>query len=226
MMMLRRALRPAFVRSLATLPYVAEGLKAGVKGPYKLPALPYAGDALEPAISAETLGLHHGKHHQTYVTKLNAALEEKEQPPLEDLIETATGGVFNNAAQIWNHTFYWHSMAPGGGGEPTGAIKAAIDESFGDFATFKAEFSSKAALHFGSGWVWLVRGDDGKLTIHESHDAGNPLRDGAGLPLLTCDVWEHAYYVDRRNVRPDYVEAWWSRVNWDFANETLAALEK
>eukprot|EP00920_Eleutheroschizon_duboscqi_P027977 GHVT01068358.1.p2 GENE.GHVT01068358.1~~GHVT01068358.1.p2 ORF type:complete len:168 (+),score=9.80 GHVT01068358.1:661-1164(+) len=141
---------------------------------------------------------------------------------LEDIIKSAEGGMFNNAAQIWNHSFYWKSMKPGGGGPPTGAIKERINQDFGDFDKFKAQFSAAAAGHFGSGWAWLILGKDGTLKIHQTHDAATPIRDNVGLPLLTCDVWEHAYYIDYRNNRPEYVKAWWNVINWDFANENLA----
>lgn len=190
---------------------------------HELPSLPYANDALEPHISAETLSFHHGKHHAGYVKKLNAAIESDESlqgKSLEELVKTTSGGVFNNAAQTWNHTFYWHSMSPNGGGEPTGAIKEAIDRDFGSFDAFKAAFTKEASTHFGSGWAWLVKNADGKLEVTSTHDAGCPLTDGK-TPLLTCDVWEHAYYIDRRNARPDYIASWWSLVNWDFANANL-----
>lgn len=189
---------------------------------FSLPALPYAQDALAPHISAETLSYHYGKHHQGYVNKLNAATEGKPEADksLEDLIKTAEGGLFNNAAQIWNHTFYWNSMSPNGGGEPTGAIADAIKRDFGDFASFKEKFSAAAGGHFGSGWAWLVKNGEGKLEIVDTHDAGCPLRDGL-TPILTCDVWEHAYYVDYRNARPEYIKAWWNLINWEFANKNL-----
>ncbi len=187
---------------------------------FTLPELPYAKDALAPHISPETLDFHHGKHHAAYVNNLNTFA--KDDPSIagksvEDLVRTASGKVFNNAAQVWNHTFYWHSMRPGGGGEPTGAIKASIDKSFGSFSSFKEQFSAKAAGHFGSGWAWLVKTDSG-LAIVDTHDAGCPLT-AEQTPVLTCDVWEHAYYVDYRNARAKYIEAWWSLVNWDHANK-------
>ncbi len=190
---------------------------------FSLPALPYSKDALSPHISAETLEFHHGKHHQGYVTKLNAAVEADaslQGKSLEDIIASTSGGVFNNAAQVWNHTFYWHSMSPNGGGAPTGAIADAIDAAFGDFDSFKAAFSAAAGGQFGSGWAWLVQSADGKLEITTTGNAGTPLTDGV-TPILTCDVWEHAYYVDYRNARPAYIEAWWKLVNWDFANKNL-----
>jgi len=189
---------------------------------FTLPELPYAKDALAPHISAETLDFHYGKHHQAYVNNLNTFA--KDDPSLngksiEDLVRTASGKVFNNAAQVWNHTFYWQSMKPQGGGEPTGAIKAAIDKSFGGFSAFKEKFSASATAHFGSGWAWLVKTDSG-LEIIDTHDAGCPLTQNK-KPILTCDVWEHAYYIDYRNARAKYVEAWWNLVNWDHANTQI-----
>lgn len=187
---------------------------------YELPPLPYERDALAPHISAETLDFHYDKHHAGYVNKLNNLLKDASRP-LEELIRTETGAVFNNAAQIWNHTFYWKSMKPNGGGEPTGAIAKKINEDFGDFKAFKDRFSLSATGHFGSGWAWLVLTPDKKLIVHDTHDATNPLRDGSGKPILTCDVWEHAYYIDYRNDRAKYVNSWWNLVNWDFANKNL-----
>lgn len=192
---------------------------------FQLPPLPYPKDALKPHISPETLDFHYGKHHAAYVTKLNGLVKgtDWESKSLDELLKKAEGPMFNNAAQIWNHTFYWKSMKPNGGGEPTGAIKAKIEEDFGSFEKFKTDFSAAAAGHFGSGWAWLLLGGDRKLKIHQTHDAGNPIRDGGGTPLLTCDVWEHAYYIDYRNDRAGYIKAWWNTINWDFANENLAA---
>jgi Fe-Mn family superoxide dismutase len=188
---------------------------------FELPELPYSKDALAPHISAETLDYHYGKHHAGYVTKLNAAVDGGEWAgkSLEEIIKGASGGVFNNAAQIWNHTFYWSSLKPGGGGAPTGAIADAINDKWGSFDKFKEEFTAKAGTLFGSGWAWLVKGDSG-LEIVQTSNAGCPLTDGV-TPILTCDVWEHAYYVDYRNARPKYIDAWWSLVNWDFANANL-----
>jgi superoxide dismutase, Fe-Mn family len=189
---------------------------------FTLPELPYPKDALAPHISAETLEFHHGKHHAGYVKKLNAAVEADSSlagKSLEDLIRSTSGGVYNNAAQVWNHTFYWNSMSPNGGGEPTGAIADAIKKDFGSFGDFKEQFSKAAAGHFASGWAWLVKDGD-KLAIHDTHDAINVLPKGV-KPILTCDVWEHAYYIDYRNARPDYLEAWWNVVNWDHANAQL-----
>lgn len=189
---------------------------------FTLPELPYAQDALAPHISAETLSFHYGKHHQGYVNKLNAAVEADASlagKSLEDLIQTQQGGVYNNAAQVWNHTFYWQSMSPGGGGEPSGAIADAINKDFGSFGDFKSAFTKAAGGHFGSGWAWLVKDGD-KLVITDTHDAGNVLPKGV-KPILVCDVWEHAYYIDYRNARPQYIEAWWNLVNWDHANSQL-----
>lgn len=190
---------------------------------FELPALPYGKTDLEPHISSETLDYHHGKHHAGYVAKLNAAIEADaglQGKTLEQIVLSAKGGVFNNAAQVWNHTFYWNSMSPKGGGAPTGAIAKAIDEAFGSFDAFKSAFSTAAGGQFGSGWAWLVKNAAGGLEIVTTSNAGTPLTDGH-TPILTCDVWEHAYYVDYRNARPKYVEAWWSLVNWDFANANL-----
>ncbi len=188
----------------------------------ELPALPYAMDALEPVISKETLEFHYGKHHQAYVTKLNDAIKgtDLENVDLEDIVKTSEGGIFNNAAQVWNHTFYWNCMAPNAGGEPTGKIAEAINESFGSFEAFKEQFSQAAATLFGSGWAWLVKNTEGKLEITQEVNAGNPMTSGL-KPLLTCDVWEHAYYVDYRNARPTYIESFWKLVNWEFVNQQL-----
>jgi Fe-Mn family superoxide dismutase len=191
---------------------------------FVLPELPYAKDALAPHISAETLDFHHGKHHQTYITNLNKFVEADpslQGKSLEELILSTKGGVFNNAAQIWNHTFYWHCLSPNGGGAPTGQIGALITETWGSFDTFREKFSAAAVGQFGSGWAWLVQGDDGKLEIVGGGAAENPMTHGK-RPILTCDVWEHAYYIDYRNARAKYVEAWWNLVNWDFANQNLA----
>jgi Fe-Mn family superoxide dismutase len=190
---------------------------------FTLPELPYPKDALAPHISAETLDFHHGKHHNAYVTKLNELVGADGSlagKSLEDLVRTTSGGVFNQAAQVWNHTFYWHSMKPQGGGEPTGAVLEAINKAFGSVADFKAKFSAAAAGQFGSGWAWLVKDGSG-LAITTTSNAGCPLTEGK-TPLLTCDVWEHAYYIDYRNARPKYVEAWWNLVNWDFVAKNLA----
>ena len=189
---------------------------------FELPPLPYAQDALEPHISAETLEYHYGKHHQTYVTNLNnlTAGKPEAEMSLEELIKTSSGGVFNNAAQVWNHSFYWNCLSPNGGGAPTGALAEAIDQAFGSFEKFKEQFSTSAATNFGSGWTWLVKKADGSLAIVNTSNAGNPMTDG-DTPLLTCDVWEHAYYIDYRNARPKYVESFWNLVNWDFVASNL-----
>lgn len=187
---------------------------------HKLPELPYAKNALAPTISEETLEFHYGKHHQAYVTNLNNLIKggEFENSSLEDIIKKSSGGIFNNAAQVWNHTFYWHSLAPNAGGEPSGKIGEAINKSFGSFAAFKEKFSASAVGNFGSGWTWLVKKADGSLEIVNTSNAGCPIKDGLNA-LLTIDVWEHAYYVDYRNARPKYVEAFWNLVNWKFAEE-------
>ena len=184
---------------------------------HKFPDLPYAQDALAPTISAETLEYHYGKHHQTYVTNLNNLIAgtEFENASLEEIISKADGGLFNNAAQVWNHTFYWNCLSPNGGGAPTGALADAINSSFGSFDEFKQKFSTSAATNFGSGWTWLVKNSDGSIAIVNTSNAGCPLTEGQ-TPLLTIDVWEHAYYVDYRNARPKYLESIWGIVNWDF----------
>ncbi len=184
---------------------------------HTLPELPYPENALEPHISAETIQYHYGKHHATYVDKLNGLVAgtEFENAPLEEMIEKADGAVFNNAAQVWNHSFYWNCMGPNGGGEPSGALGSAIEEFFGDFGAFKEQFAAAALSNFGSGWTWLVKTSQGGLEIVNTDDAENPMTQGH-VPLLTCDVWEHAYYIDYRNARPAYLEAFWKLVNWDF----------
>lgn len=184
---------------------------------HKLPELPYEMNGLEPHISAETLEYHYGKHHATYVDKLNKMIPgtEFESASLEDIIKKASGGIFNNAAQVWNHTFYWNCMSPKGGVKPQGELAEAMDKTFGDFASFKKQFAESAAGNFGSGWTWLVKNAKGELEIVNTSNAANPMTDGM-QPLLTCDVWEHAYYIDYRNARPEYVEAFWELVNWDF----------
>lgn len=189
---------------------------------FELPPLPYPMDALAPHISRETLEYHYGKHHQAYVNKLNTLVPgtEFDGKTLEDIILKADGGIFNNAAQIWNHTFYWNSMDPQGGGDPCDALAAAIDDAFGSVAAFKEKFTNAALTQFGSGWAWLVKNNAGQLDIVSTSNAGNPLRDGL-TPLLTCDVWEHAYYIDTRNDRGKYVNNFWSLVNWDFAAANL-----
>jgi Fe-Mn family superoxide dismutase len=187
-----------------------------------LPELPYAKDALEPHISAETLEYHYGKHHATYVDKLNGLVPgtEFESASLEDIIKKASGGIFNNGAQVWNHTFYWNCLSPNGGGAPSGDLGKAIDDAFGGFDAFKEAFTNSAVNNFGSGWTWLVKDASGKLEIVNTSNAANPMTDGK-TPVLTCDVWEHAYYIDYRNARPKYMEAFWNLVNWDFAGSNL-----
>lgn len=196
---------------------------------FELPALPYAQDALEPHISANTLSFHHGKHHNTYVTNLNNLVKDTDLAgkSLEEIVKAVAGdaakaGVFNNAAQVWNHTFYWHSMSPNGGGAPSGAIAAKIDEDFGSYDKFVEEFKAAATTQFGSGWAWLVL-DGGKLKVTKTANADSPIAHGQ-TPLLTIDVWEHAYYLDFQNRRPDYIATFLdSLVNWDFVNQNLAA---
>lgn len=191
---------------------------------FELPALPYANNRLVPYISEETLEFHYGKHHQTYVTNLNNLVPgtEFEGLSLEEIIVKSSGAIFNNAAQVWNHTFYWNSLAPNAGGEPTGALAEAINATFGSYAKFKEDFAKCAVTTFGSGWAWLVKNADGSLALVSTSNAGCPLTTGQ-TPLLTCDVWEHAYYIDYRNARPAYLEAFWALVNWDFAAANYAA---
>ncbi len=190
---------------------------------HQLPELPYAKDALAPTISAETIDYHYGKHHQTYVTNLNKLIEGTnfEKSSLEEIIKKSEGGMFNNAAQVWNHTFYWNCLSPNGGGEPSGALADAINSTFGSFAEFKEKFSTSAATNFGSGWTWLVKNSDGSIAIVNTSNAGCPLTAGQ-TPLLTIDVWEHAYYVDYRNARPKYLESIWGIVNWDYVAQNYA----
>jgi Fe-Mn family superoxide dismutase len=189
----------------------------------ELPALPYDRTALAPHISAETIDFHYGKHHQTYVTNLNNQIKgtDFEAMDLEAIIRKAQGGMFNNAAQIWNHTFYWNCLSPNGGGEPMGTLADAITAAFGSFSAFKEQFTQTALTTFGSGWAWLVQRQDGTLALVSTPNAATPLT-GSDKPLLTCDVWEHAYYIDYRNARAKYVEAFWNLVNWDFANKNIA----
>ncbi|HDZ8847952.1 superoxide dismutase [Fe] [Aeromonas veronii] len=192
---------------------------------FELPALPYAINALEPHISQETLEYHHGKHHNTYVVNLNNLVPgtEFEGKSLEEIIKTSNGGIFNNAAQIWNHTFYWHCLSPNGGGEPNGALADAINKAFGSFAEFKDAFTKSAIGNFGSSWTWLVKKADGSLAIVNTSNAGCPLTEAGTTPLLTVDLWEHAYYIDFRNLRPKYMETFWALVNWEFVAKNLAA---
>jgi Fe-Mn family superoxide dismutase len=191
---------------------------------FELPALPYAKNALEPHISAETIDFHYGKHHQTYVTNLNNLIPgtEFENLSLEEIVKKSSGGIFNNAAQVWNHTFYWNCLSPNGGGAPTGALADAINAAFGTFDKFKEEFTKCAVTTFGSGWAWLVKNADGSLALVSTSNAATPLTNGQ-TPLLTFDVWEHAYYVDFRNARPKYVEALWNLVNWEFVAGNFAS---
>ena len=190
---------------------------------FQLPELPYERDALEPHISRETLDYHYGKHHNTYVVKLNGLVEgtELESKSLEEIIKTSEGGIFNNAAQVWNHTFYWNCLSPEGGDKPSGELAAAIDKAFGSYDEFVAKFSDMAVNNFGSSWTWLVKNTDGSLEIVNTSNAGTPLT-GDQKPLLTCDLWEHAYYIDYRNLRPDYLKAFWALVNWEFVAANLA----
>jgi Fe-Mn family superoxide dismutase len=191
---------------------------------FELPALPYANDALLPHISVETIEYHYGKHHQTYVTNLNNLVPgtEFEGLSLEEIVKKSSGGIFNNAAQVWNHTFYWNSLSPNGGGEPTGPLADAINSTFGSFEKFKEELTKTAVTTFGSGWAWLVKNADGSLALVSTSNAATPLTAGQ-TPILTVDVWEHAYYIDYRNLRPKYLEAFWALVNWEFANANFAA---
>jgi superoxide dismutase, Fe-Mn family len=189
-----------------------------------LPPLPYEKNALEPVISAETIDYHYGKHHQAYVTNLNNLIPgtEFESMSLEDIIMKSSGGVFNNAAQVWNHTFYWNCLSPSGGGAPKGALGEAINAKFGSFEELKKQFNQSAATNFGSGWTWLVKNADGSLEIFNTSNAGTPMTSGKKA-LLTVDVWEHAYYIDYRNARPKYLETIWDKVNWDFVAANFAA---
>jgi Fe-Mn family superoxide dismutase len=199
------------------------------RAPFSLPPLPYPEDALAPVISSTTIGFHYGKHHKAYVDNLNRLIAGTDlaDKSLEDIVKTTAGdasrvAIFNNAAQDWNHTFYWNSMRPNGGGTPNGAIADRIKDSFGDYTKFREEFANAAITQFGSGWAWLVQGQDKKLTVVKTANADTPMARGTAC-LLTCDVWEHAYYLDYQNRRPDYVNAWLDKlVNWDFASRQLA----
>ncbi|MFC5549574.1 superoxide dismutase [Massilia aerilata] len=190
---------------------------------HTLPPLPYAKDALQPTMSAETLEFHYGKHHQAYVTNLNNLIKgtEFENLSLEEIIKKSQGGIFNNSAQVWNHTFFWNCMTPNGGGAPTGPVADAINAKWGSFDKFKEEFQKSAVGNFGSGWTWLVKKTDGSVDIVNTSNAGTPLTT-ENKALLTVDVWEHAYYIDYRNARPKFVESWWNIVNWDFVNQNFA----
>ncbi len=190
-----------------------------------LPPLPYDKKALEPHISAETFDYHHGKHHQAYVTKLNELIKgtKFQEMPLEEIIKNSDGGLFNNAAQVWNHTFFWNCMGPNKGGAPTGKIADAITKRWGSFDKFKEEFQKSAVGNFGSGWTWLIKSEDGGVEIFNTSNADTPMKHGK-VAVLTLDVWEHAYYVDYRNARPKFVEAFWNVVNWDFVNKNLSGI--
>ena len=187
---------------------------------FELPPLPWAADALEPIISAKTIEFHYGKHHQAYVNNLNNLLPGSpfENAPLEQIVVEAEGGIFNNAAQVWNHTFYWNCLTPQGGGQPTGDLMDAIVRDFGSFEEFQKQFTQAAATLLGSGWAWLSADEDGKLIISQEPNAGNPMKKNLE-PLLTCDVWEHAYYLDKQNRRPDYIADFWKLVDWDAISE-------
>lgn len=191
----------------------------------ELPALPYARDALAPRISEETIDYHYGKHHNAYVTNLNGMIEgtEHANKSLEEIVKNSSGGMFNNAAQIWNHTFYWNSLSPNGGGKPSGELAAAIDAAFGSFEEFQAKFTASAGGNFGSGWTWLVKNSAGGVEIVNTSNADTPLTDESVTPLLTVDVWEHAYYVDYRNARPEYLKNFWELANWEFAASNFSS---
>lgn len=189
---------------------------------HELPALPYPKNGLEPSISSETLEYHYAKHHAAYVTNINNLIKgtEFENLALEEIIKRSSGGIFNNAAQVWNHTFYWNCLKPGGGGQPQGEVSKAIKSAFGSFDNFKNEFTQKAVTLFGSGWAWLVKNEDGSIAIVQTSNAGTPMTEGK-IAVLTLDVWEHAYYIDYRNARPKYVEVFWNIVNWGFAEKNF-----
>lgn len=191
---------------------------------FNLPPLPYATDALAPHISAETLEFHHGKHHNGYISTLNNLIEGTDlaDKSLAEIVKTSSGGIFNNAAQAFNHDFYWQSLSPEGGGSPVGAISQAIVSSFGSFAEFQAKFNDCALNNFASSWTWLVKHADGSLNVINTANAATPITEEGVTPLLVLDLWEHAYYLDYRNVRGDYLQAFWALVNWQFANENLA----
>jgi Fe-Mn family superoxide dismutase len=211
--------------AMGARPASAAGALTFARGKATLPDLSYDYGALEPHISGKIMEIHHKGHHQTYVTNLNNLVKgtDNEKKDLVEIIKSASGPLFNNAAQVWNHTFYWNSLAPNAGGEPDGAVKDAIIAAFGSFDTFKQEFSKKATGHFASGWAWLVLNKEtGKVEITDTHDADTVVKNDKLVPLLTCDVWEHAYYIDYRNARAKYLDAWWNIVNWKFANENLA----
>lgn len=195
----------------------------GVAMEHILPTLPYPLSALEPHISRETLDYHYGKHHKAYVDNLNALIKntEFESDTLEEIIKTSSGAIFNNAAQVWNHTFYWHSLQPSGGGKAIGNLGEAIIAKWGSFDRFKEDFTKSCVTNFGSGWTWLVKEENGQLEIISTSNAATPIT-GSAIPLLTCDVWEHAYYIDYRNARPKYIDAFWNLANWHFADENFS----
>ncbi len=190
---------------------------------HELPPLPYPKNALEPHMSQETLEYHYGKHHQAYVDKLNSLIPgtEYENMDLVEIIRKSSGTLFNQAAQVWNHTFFWNCLSPNGGGEPKGELADAINKTWGSFENFKKEFSESTINNFGSGWGWLVKKSDGSLAIVQTDDAETPIQNTDSTPLLTCDIWEHAYYIDYRNARPKFLEAFWNLVNWDFVAENF-----
>ena len=189
---------------------------------HTLPTLPYEMDALAPHMSKETLEFHYGKHHQAYITNLNKLIPgtEFENKSLEEIILQSSGGIFNNAAQVWNHSFFWNCLSPNGGNEPTGQLLEKINAAFGSFDNFKEKFSTTAATTFGSGWAWLVKNVNGELEVISTSNAATPITEGK-TALLTCDVWEHAYYIDYRNARPEYIKNFWSLVNWEFVASNL-----
>lgn len=189
---------------------------------HKLPELPYAKDALQPHISAETLEYHHGKHHNAYVTNLNNLIKgtKYENMSLEEIITSSEGGVFNNSAQVWNHSFFWNCLSPNGGGAPTGKVAEMINKKWGSFDKFKEEFAKAATTNFGSGWTWLIQNKQGDIEIFNTGNANTPMTSGHKA-VLTLDVWEHAYYIDYRNSRPNFINAFWNLVNWDFVNQNL-----
>jgi len=194
---------------------------------FKLPALPYSLDALSPHMSKETLEFHHGKHHAKYVDTLNQKISGTpfEKKSLEEIIRESDGPIFNNAAQTWNHTFFWNCLSPEGGGAPEGVLANSLNKAFQSFEKFKEDFTNQATVLFGAGWTWLVKKQDGTLAIVNLPNAGCPLKDGQ-TPLMTLDVWEHAYYIDYRNLRPKFIEAFWNLVNWDFVESQLQGTKK
>ena len=191
--------------------------------PFEVPSLRYDFAALAPTIDEQTMRLHHGKHHQAYVTNLNNLIKgtEFENASLEEIVRKSTGGIYNNGAQVWNHTFYWNCMKPNGGGLPSGKVADAINAKWGSFDKFKEEFTKSCVTNFGSGWTWLVQKTDGSVDIVNTSNAGTPLTT-SDKPLLTADVWEHAYYIDYRNARAKFLDAFWNVVNWDFVNQNMA----